>query len=163
MHQINEHILAPVVRLISATGEQMGEKPVEDARQLAGEAGLDLVLVAPDGEPPVARIMDYGKFKYEMKKRQHTAHRHQSQLKELRLRPKTEEHDLLVRVGHARRFLARGDRVLVNVLFRGRELAHKDRGQQLLVRFAEELADVAKVEKFPGMEHNRMGMVLVQK
>ena len=163
LHQINEQIESSIVRLVSKDGEQLGPKPVAEARELAQQDGLDLVLVAPDGDPPVARIMDYGKFKYEMKKRQHQAHRHQSQLKELRLRAKTEEHDLQVRLGHARRFLSRGDRVMVNMLFRGRELAHKDRGRQLLEHFAEELADTAKVEKPPTMEHNRMHMILVQK
>jgi translation initiation factor IF-3 len=124
---------------------------------------LDLVLVAPAADPPVARIMDYGKFKYELKKKQHQPHRHQSQLKELRLRPKTDEHDLEVRLGQARRFLERGDRVLVNMLFRGREVAHRDLGRELLDQFAAKLADVAKVEKPPTMEHARMGMILVQK
>jgi len=163
LHQINDRIQAPVVRLIGENGDQLGAKPIAEAQTLAQEAGRDLVLVAPNSEPPVARIMDYGKFKYEMKKRQHQAHRHQSQLKELRLRPKTEEHDLQVRLSHARKFLARGDRVLVNMLFRGRELAHKELGRELLMRFAEELSDVAKIEKEPSMEHNRMGMILVQK
>ena len=149
--------------MIGAEGEQLGTKPTAEARELAAEAGCDLVLVAPTSEPPVARIMDYGKFKYEAKRRQHQPHKHQSQLKELRLRPKIEEHDLQVRLSAARKFLARGDRVLVNMLFRGRELAHKDLGRELLMRFSEQLSDVAKVEKEPSIEHNRMGMTLVPK
>ena len=160
---VNDMIEAPIVRLISQEGEQLGMKPVAEARQLAEEAGQDLVLVAPGSEPPVARIMDYGKFKYELKKKQHHTHKHQSQLKELRLRPKTEEHDLQVRISHARKFLERGDRVLVNMLFRGREMAHTDLGLLLLERFAEALSDIAKVEKAPSMEHRRLGMILVQK
>ena len=141
----------------------MGIQPTSDATQLAKDAGLDLVLVAPEAEPPVARIMDFGKFKYEQKKRTHQAHRHQSQLKELRIRPKTESHDREVRLKQARRFLERGDRVLVTMLFRGREMAHTDLGIEILRSFAEELADVAKVEREPKMEHRRMSIVLCPK
>jgi len=160
---MNERILAPTVRLISLEGEQLGLKPTPEARQIATDAGLDLVLVAPEADPPVARVMDYGKFKYEVKKKAHAPHRHQSQLKELRLRPKTEEHDYQVRLAQARRFLQRGDRVLVNMLFRGREMAHTEIGLEVLLRFAKELEDVAKVEKAPGLENTRMRMILVQK
>ena len=160
---INDHIEAAQVRLISVEGEQLGIRPTDEANALAREAGLDLVLVAPESDPPVARILDYGKFKYEQKKRTHQAHRRQSQLKELRLRPKTEAHDIEVRVNQARRFLKRGDRVLVTMLFRGREMAHTEIGMDVLRSFAEQLSDVAKVEMEPKLERRRMGMILVQK
>jgi len=159
----NERITASEVRLVGAAGEQLGIKEIGVAQQLADEAGVDLVLVAPDATPPVCKIMDYGKFKYQQKKRQHEQHKHQPQMKELRLRPKTEDHDLMVRVRKAREFLDRGDRVLVNLRFRGREMAHIDLGAALLKRFATELEDIAKVEKMPSMEGRRMVMVLSKK
>ena len=115
----------------------------------AKEAGADLVEVAPDAKPPVCKIMDYGKFKYEQKKKAHQAKAKQkvTQIKELRLRPKTEEHDLLIKVKKAKEFLAAGDSVQVNMLFKGREMAHVDVGKALLERFAVETADVCKVER----------------
>ena len=159
----NERITAPEVRLVGEAGEQLGIKEIGVAQQLADEAGADLVLVAPDATPPVCKILDYGKFKYQQKKRQHEQHKHQPQMKELRLRPKTEDHDLMVRVRRAREFLGRGDRVLVNLRFRGREMAHIDLGAALLKRFATLLEDVAKVEKMPSMEGRRMVMVISKK
>ena len=159
----NERITAPEVRLVGDGGEQLGIKEIGEAQQLADEAGLDLVLVAPDATPPVCKIMDYGKFKYQQKKRQHEHHRHQPQMKELRLRPKTEDHDLMVRVRKAREFLDRGDRVLVNLRFRGREMTHVDLGADLLKRFVTELEDIAKIEKAPSMEGRRMVMILSKK
>ena len=161
--RINERITVPTVRLIGETGEQLGIQTIEEARRLAEEAGLDLVLVSPEAVPPVCRIIDYGKFKYQQKKRQHEHHKHQPQIKELRLRPKTEEHDLLVRVRQARKFIERGDRVIVNVFFRGRELAHAELGKAVLQRFLNELQDIAKPEKSPMMENRRIGVVLVKK
>ena len=160
---INDHIEAQTVRLVSDKGEQLGTQDIAEARRLAEEAGMDLVLVAPDAAPPVCKIMDYGKFKYRQKKRQHEHHRHSPQLKELRMRPKTEEHDLLVRTRKAREFLERGDRVLVTVRFRGRELAHTELATALLGRFSKELEDIAKIEKNPSMEHRRMTMIIAKK
>ena len=160
---INDRIKAETVRLVGKEGEQLGIKEIATARELAEDAGVDLVLVAPNAVPPVCKIMDYGKFKYRQKKRQHEHHRHNPQIKELRMRPKTEEHDLLVRTRKAREFLARGDRVLVTVRFRGRELAHTELGLTLLERFFKELEDIAKVEKTPSMEHRRMTMILANK
>ena len=159
----NDRIDAPTVRVVGEAGEQFGVKEIEEARRLADEAGLDLVLVAPDAEPPVCKIMDYGKFKYQHKKRQHEQHKHQPQMKELRLRPKTEAHDLMVRVRKAQEFLGRGDRVLVNLRFRGRELAHKELASALLQRFANMLEDIAKIETPPRMEGRRMVMILAKK
>lgn len=160
---INDRITAKTVRLITETGEMLGVKTIEDARKLAQEAELDLVMVSPEADPPVCKIIDYGKFKYEQKKRQHEHHKHTPQIKELRLRPKTEEHDLLVRVKQARAFIERGDRVIVNVFFKGRELSHADLGRAVLERFCNELQDIAKSERPPMMEGRRMGIVLVKK
>jgi len=160
---LNERIRVPSVRLIGDDGEQYGVKDIEDARRIAEELGQDLVLVAPDGEPPVCKVMDYGKFKYRQKKRLHEKHRYQPQIKELRLRPKTEQHDMMVRVKQARFFIERGDRVIINMRFRGREVAHTELGRNLLQRFAAEIEDIAKVERAPVMEHRRMTMVLAKK
>jgi len=160
---INERIKAKQVRLIGAEGEQLGIKDIEDALQIADDAGVDLVLVAPDADPPVAKVMDYGKFKYSQKKRQHEHHKHQPQIKELRMRPKTERHDLMVRVRQARHFLERGDRVLINVRFRGREMTHTELGRGLLERFFAEVEDIAKIEKRPTMAGRQMSMGIAPK
>jgi len=159
---VNERIEARVVRLVDE-GKQYGVKPIEEARRLAEEKGLDLVLVAPNADPPVAKIMDYGKFKYQQKKRQHEQHRHHSQIKELRVRPKTEDHDLNVRIRQARHFIERGDRVQVTVMFRGREMAHLEMGKAMLEKFAVALQDIAKVERRPILEGRRMNMMLAKK
>jgi translation initiation factor IF-3 len=160
---INDRITAKTVRLIADSGEMLGVKTIEDARKLAQEAELDLVLVSPEADPPVCKIIDYGKFKYEQKKRQHEHHKHTPQIKELRLRPKTEEHDLMVRVRQARAFIERGDRVIVNVFFKGREMSHSELGRAVLEKFCTELQDIAKSERPPLMEGRRMGIVLVKK
>lgn len=126
------------------------------------EEGLDLVEVAPNERPPVCRIMDYGKFKYEQKKKQQKSTKgHQVQLKEIRLRPKIGDHDIEFKMKQARQFLKEHDKVKLNVLFRGRENAHHDRGREILTSMIEALDDVAKVEKQPGMEgHRSMSAVL---
>lgn len=160
---INERIKASSVRLIGEDGTQLGIQPIEEARRLADEAGVDLVLVSPNADPPVARVMDYGKFKYEQRKRQHEHHKHQPQVKELRLRPKTEDHDLQVRVRKAREFLQRGDRVLVNVRFRGREMAHTELGFAVLARMMKELEDIAKTEHPPALQGRQISVVLMKK
>lgn len=135
----------------------VGIIPREEALSLASEAGLDLVEVAPDVRPPVCRIMDYGKFKYEQQKKKKESHKHhQVQLKEIRLRPKTGTHDIDVKVKRARGFLEHKDKVKINILFRGRENAHHDVGREILQTIIEDLNDVAKVEKPPGMESGRM-------
>lgn len=161
--RVNEWIRAREVRVVGEDGQQIGIVDADKARALASEAGLDLVEVAPQEDPPVCRIMDYGKFKYKQKKRTHQKKHHLSQLKELRLRPKTEDHDFKTKLGHARKFLARGDKVQVNMLFRGREMARIERGRDSLVRFAEELEDVAKIEQAPRMEGRRMNMIVAPK
>ena len=134
----------------------VGVITTEDAMRMSGEAGLDLVEVAPNSRPPVCRIMDYGKFKYEQqKKKKDSQKQHHVQLKEIRLRPKTGCHDIDFKVKRARTFLENKDKVKINVLFRGRENAHHDRGREMLLRIITQLEDIAKVEKPPGMESGR--------
>ena len=155
----------PSVRLIDENSEQRGVVDTEEARALALEAGLDLVEVAPTADPPVCRILDYGKFKYQQKKKTHQGRvkQHVAHVKELRVRPKTDKHDLATKIRKARAFLEKHDRVLFNVMFRGRELAHTDIGRDKLLIVAQELEDVAKVERPPLMEGRRMTMTLAPK
>lgn len=160
-HRVNEQIRISPVRVVDPDGNMVGVIPTSEAQQMAAEAGLDLVEVAPQVRPPVCRIMDYGKFKYEQKKRQHKGSKqHQVQVKELRLRPKTGGHDIEVKIKRARKFLEQKDKVKVNVLFRGREHAHRERGTEMLEDVIEALSDIAKVEKPPGMEGRSMSCVL---
>ncbi len=153
------------MRLIDSEGAQLGVVSIQEALAAAREAGMDLVEVAPAAQPPVCRIMDYGKFKYKQKKKTHQpgAKHHVAQIKEVRLRPKTDTHDVEVKRNRARRFLERGDKVLVNMLFRGREMAHVDIGRERLEQFAADLEDIAKVENPPKMERNKMHMLLAPK
>jgi translation initiation factor IF-3 len=162
---LNDQIRISPVRVVDQDGNMMGVIPTAEAQQMANEAGLDLVEVAPNVRPPVCRIMDYGKFKYEQKKKLTKNNKqHQVQLKEIRLRPKTGEHDIDFKVKQARTFLEHKDKVKVNVIFRGRENAHHDRGQEILKEIITALEDVAKIEKAPGMESGRsMSMVLAPK
>ena len=156
-HRINEQIRISPIRLVDSEGNMIGEIPAEEAQQMAVEAGLDLVEVAPNVRPPVCRIMDYGKFKYEQQKKKKESHKHhQVQLKEIRLRPKTGEHDIGFKVKRARMFLEHKDKVKINVLFRGRENSHHDRGREILENIIGELEDIAKVEKRPSMDGGRM-------
>lgn len=136
---------------------------VRDAQQRAQEAGLDLVEVAPQANPPVCRIMDYGKWKYAQRKREQKAkaHRHETELKQIRIKtPKIGEHDLMIKVNHAREFLERGDRVQFTLRFRGRELAHIDEGQKVFARIQELLADVSKIEQAYRREGRRITTML---
>jgi len=132
----------------------------DEALARAREAELDLVEVAPNERPPVCRIMDYGKFKYQQKKRQHRGHSHQSKIKEIRVRPKTGEHDIETKVNHAREFLGHKNKVVVSVIFRGREIAHIEEGQRVIEQVIGRLEDVAKVEKNPSMEGKRMTAIV---
>ena len=156
--RINEHIRVPRVRVISGTGESLGILPISNALQRALEEKLDLVEVAPNADPPVCRIMDYGKFKYEKakklkeaKKKQHISH-----LKEIKMHPKIEGHDYNFKVDHARKFLMRGDRVKATIVFRGREIAHLDFGKKLLDRLSTDLADLSNIELSCKMEGRNM-------
>ena len=146
-------------------GEVLGIIPTSEAQQIATDAGLDLVEVAPNVRPPVCRIMDYGKFKYEQKKRQaKNTKQHQVQVKEIRLRPKTGEHDIQFKVKRAKAFLEHKHKVKVVVLFRGRENAHHERGREILLNIIESLEDVSKVEKQPSMDSGRtMSAILAPK
>jgi translation initiation factor IF-3 len=130
---------------------------------MAREAQLDLVEVAAQERPPVCRIMDYGKYRYQQSRKKEKSKVHQQKLKEIRVRPKTGEHDVEVKVNQARKFLEHKDKVLVNVLFRGRELQHIEEGQRIIVGILEKLADVAKVERAPSMEGRRMTAMLAPK
>jgi translation initiation factor IF-3 len=139
--------------------------PVEEAISLANEADLDLVEVAPDAKPPVCRIMDYGKYKYRQKKRHHDSKKksHAGEIKELRLRPKIEDHDFNVKLKKARQFLEAGQKVVVNVFFRGREITHKEFGLALLKRVADAVEDIARVEGPPREEGRKVGFTLIRK
>ncbi len=161
---MNERIRVREVRLIDAEGRQVGVVLTDEARRMAQEAGKDLVEVAPDARPPVCKIMDYGKYKYEQKKKSQGQKKTIVRRKEIKLRPKTEEHDFTVKVNHARRFLEKGHKVLVTMVFRGRESIHIDLGRDLLLRFGKALEDCAKVEREPSREgRNKMDMILVGK
>ena len=147
--RVNEQIRISPVRVINAEGELLGRDADRQSMDAAREAGQDLVEVAPNERPPVCKIMDFGKFKYSQKKRASKQKQHQVQVKEIRVRPKTGDHDIEVKVKRAREFLEHKDKVLVNVLFRGRELAHIDEGRKVMNEVLLALEDVAKVEKNP--------------
>ena len=157
-HRVNEMIRIPQVRVISDEGEQLGVMSSAEALAKARAAGLDLVEVAPDAKPPVCRIMDYGKYKYQQKKRVAKQQTNKTQVKELRLRPKTGEHDVQVKVNKAREFLAKKDKVTLSILFRGREMAHINEGEKLLASVMAMLEDVAKVESAPKQMGKRINV-----
>ena len=152
------------MRVVGQNNEQLGVLATTDALETARQAGLDLVEVAADQRPPVCRIMDFGKFKYEQKRKQaKSAKTHQVQLKEIRLRPKTGEHDVEFKVKQARGFLTDRDKVKVTIMFKGREMAHIDRGREMIQEVITSLEDIAKVEKPPSMEGRNMTAVLIPK
>jgi translation initiation factor IF-3 len=162
--RVNEQIRISPVRLIGAGGEQVGVVPTSQALEMAREANLDLVEVAPTERPPVCKIMDFGKFKFLQKqKAKDKTKTHHQKLKEIRLRPKTGDHDIDTKVNQARKFLEHKDRVLVYVVFKGRELQHIEEGKRILGGVLEKLGDVAKVEKSPSMEGKRMSTMLAPK
>ncbi len=160
--RLNEQIRISPVRVIDHEQRQLGVITVEEALRLAREAGLDLVEVSPQETPPVCRILDYGKFKYERKKRQkHAAAAHVIQLKEIRLRPKTDVHDRLIKLKHAKEFLTEGHKVQFTMLFRGRERAHREIANEIFRQMLAELGDGAKLERPPMMEGRRMIMIVM--
>ncbi|HXX37885.1 MAG TPA: translation initiation factor IF-3 [bacterium] len=163
--RINNRIRAREVRLIGASGEQLGVMSLQDALSKAQEAGVDLVEVAPAASPPVCRVMDFGKYKYEQAKRERLAHKKSktSDLKGMRLSPKIGEHDLQVKTRAVSGFLKDGDKVRVSMWFRGREMAHPQVGEQILRRMAQQLAQVGVVERHPLMEGRNMVMILAPK
>lgn len=158
----NDQIRAREVRLIGADSEQLGIVDRNEALQMARDAGLDLVEVAAAADPPVCRIMDYGRFKYEAQKKKQEAKKRQTviQIKEIKLRPKTDEHDYQTKVNHIRRFIEDGDRCKVTIFFRGREIVHKDRGQTMLDRVVEDTKDIAKMEQEARAEGRTLFMML---
>jgi translation initiation factor IF-3 len=163
--RVNRQIRISPLRVIAADGAQLGIMDVESALAAAVEQGLDLVEVAPLARPPVVRIMDYGKYKFEMakmarqaKKKQHVIH-----LKEVKFRPGIEDHDFATKTRHARAFLADGNKVKVTLMFRGRQIAHPELGRVVVNRVAEELSDVAKIETEPKFEGKFMTMILAPK
>ncbi|MBR5743461.1 MAG: translation initiation factor IF-3 [Clostridia bacterium] len=161
-HQINDQIHASEVRVIASDGSQLGIMPLADAMARAEEDGLDLVMIAPNAAPPVCRIMDYGKYRFEQAKREKLNRKSQKivETKEIWLSPGIGDHDMDFKVKNALGFLADGDKVKVTVRFRGREMAHTDLGTALLREFAEKCADVAAVEKPAKLEGRRMSMFL---
>ncbi|MBN1911487.1 MAG: translation initiation factor IF-3 [Pirellulales bacterium] len=161
--RINEQIRAPRVRVIGEEGAQLGILSTLEALTAAREADLDLVEVAPTEDPPVCRIMDFGKFKYQQKKRQHRTHTHQTKVKEIRVRPKTGKHDIDVRVNRARDFLTHKDKVLLIVMFKGRELAHIEEGRRVLDEVVAQLEDVGKLEAPPTQHGRRIVCTLAPK
>lgn len=165
MTNINRKIRAREVRVIDPEGEQVGVVPIETALATAADLGLDLVEVSPNANPPVCKIMDYGRYKYEQTKKKQEAKKKQTtfQVKEIKVRPKTGDHDLQVKMGHIRKFLGKKDKVKVTVLFRGREITLSDRGRELLQRIAAEFEDIAVVEQLPKFEGRTMMMVLSPK
>jgi translation initiation factor IF-3 len=155
-HRINEQIRISPVRVIGADGGQLGVIPTDEALGIARDAGLDLVEVAPTEKPPVCRIMDFGKFKYQQKKKQHKTHVHHTKIKEIRVRPKTGQHDIDFKVNQAKGFLLHKDKVVVSLVFRGREMAHIEEGQRVMKGIVEQLEEVAKVESPPQQMGRRL-------
>ncbi|MDO4664863.1 MAG: translation initiation factor IF-3 [Actinomycetaceae bacterium] len=160
--RVNDRIRVPEVRLVGPSGEQVGVVRVDQALHLAQEAGLDLVEVAPNAKPPVAKLMDYGKYKYEAAQKAREARRNQAntQLKEIRFRLKIDEHDYATKRGHVERFLNGGDKVKVMIMFRGREQSRPEMGVRLLDRLAEDVAELGNVESRPRQDGRNMTMVL---
>ena len=159
---MNERIYAKTVRVVGEGGEQLGIMKKHDALSKAMELGLDLVEVSPDTDPPVCRLLDYGKHQYKLSKKSHQKSR-TVQLKEIRVRPKIGAHDLQTKMKNARKFLERKDRVLVNMMFRGRERAHKDMAKDIFDEIIRSLADIAKVESQAKSTGRSMGIILTPK
>lgn len=162
---INDEIRAREVRLIGADGEQLGIKPIREALQIALDLNLDLVNVAPTAKPPVCRVMDYGKFRYETQKKEKEARKNQKivELKEIRLSATIDEHDFQTKLRNAQKFLSEGDKVKLSVRFRGREIAHAEIGQRVLERMAAEVEELCVVERKPKLEGRSMIMILSPK
>ncbi|MBR5247982.1 MAG: translation initiation factor IF-3 [Lachnospiraceae bacterium] len=162
---INEQIRDKEVRLIGEEGQQLGIMSAKDAQKLADEAGLDLVKIAPNAKPPVCKIVDYGKFKYEQTRKEKEAKKKQKviEIKEIRLSPNIDTNDLNTKISAARKFITKGDRVKVTLRFRGREMAHMNTSKHILDDFAQALVDVAIIEKAPKVEGRSMTMFLTEK
>ncbi|MCW8817647.1 MAG: translation initiation factor IF-3 [Ignavibacteriaceae bacterium] len=161
--RINEEIQAPKVRVIDTEGKQLGVFLIKDARRLASEKGRDLVEIAPQAKPPVCKIIDFGKFRYEQQKKEKLQKKNQqvSVLKEIRFHPNTDVHDFDFKTRHAINFLEEGNKVKATVVFKGREMAYVELGENLLKRFLERVEDIAKVEVEPKMEGRNMSLIVV--
>ncbi|WP_425593497.1 translation initiation factor IF-3 [Aliiroseovarius marinus] len=159
---MNERIRAPEIRLIGAEGENVGVVPPARGLAMAQDAGLDLVEISPNANPPVCKIMDFGKFKYEQQKRESEARKKQKtiEVKEVKFRPNTDTHDYDVKMRNVVKFLEKGDKVKVTLRFRGREMAHQNLGRELLLRVAEDIKELGKVENMPKMEGRQMVMMI---
>ncbi|MDT8328148.1 MAG: translation initiation factor IF-3 [Roseovarius sp.] len=159
---MNERIRCDEIRLIGADGENVGVVTPERAMDMANEAGLDLVEISPNAAPPVCKIMDFGKYKYETQKREAEARKKQKiiEVKEVKFRPGTDTHDYDVKMRNVVKFLENGDKVKITLRFRGREMAHQDLGRQLLERIAEDIKQVGRVENMPKMEGRQMIMII---
>jgi len=164
-HLVNEEIRAREVRLIGSNGEQLGIKPLREALQIAADLNLDLVNVAPNAKPPVCRIMDYGKYRYEMQKKEKEARKNQKivDIKEVRFSATIDEHDFQTKLRNVMKFLRDGDKVKLTVRFRGREITHAEIGQKVLERVAQEVQDICSVERKPKLEGRSMIMILTPK
>ena len=162
---INEEIRDREVRVVDQNGEQLGVMPIRQALNLADEQQLDLVKIAPQAKPPVCKLMDYGKYRFEQSKREKEAKKNQRvvEIKEIRLSPNIDVHDFDTKVGHARKFLAAGNKVKVSIRFRGREMTHTDLGLTTMAQFADDCADIASVEKPAKLEGRQMLMFLAPK
>ena len=160
--RLNDEITADEIRLISEKGEQLGIVSLEAALEQTQESGLDLIEIAPNGRPPVCKMVDYGKLKYEKKKKQQQSKKkqHVIKIKEIRLRPRIEEHDLMNKLNQGRKFLSNGAKLKVTLMFRGRELSRIDLGRNVMERVLEELADIAEVEKDIPLEGRRLSIIL---
>ena len=160
--QVNEKIRAKELRLIGQNGDQIGVKSKREALEMAERVELDLVVVAPNAKPPVARIMDYGKYKFEQQKKEKEMKKKQKviNVKEIRLSPTIEEHDFQTKLKNGRKFLSKGDKCKVSIRFRGRAITHKEIGQRVLEKFADECKDIATVEQKPKMEGRQMFIML---
>ncbi|MFN3448855.1 MAG: translation initiation factor IF-3 [Roseococcus sp.] len=163
--RVNEEIRVPQVRLIDENGEMIGVMSIRDALYRAYQAGLDLLEISPNAVPPVCKITDYGKFKYEQQKKASEARKKQKivEIKEIKVRPNIDDHDYEVKMKQAKSFIGEGDKVKVTLRFRGREMAHQELGVKLLERIRTELADIVKVESMPRLENRQMVMVLAPK
>ena len=163
--RVNEDITVPEVRFINADGDNVGVVKTEEALEQAYAAGLDLVEISPNSDPPVAKILDYGKFRYQEQKKAAENRKKQKviDVKEIKMRPGIEDHDYQVKVRNMRRFFEDGDKVKVTLRFRGREMAHQDLGMKVLDRVREEMEEIAKVEQAPKLEGRQMTMVMAPK
>ena len=162
---MNDEIVADSIRLIDADGEQVGLVPINQGLEMAEESGLDLVEVSPNASPPVCKILDYGKYKYEAQKKANEARKKQKTIdvKEIKMRPGIEEHDYQVKMRSVRKFLDHGDKVKMTIRFRGREMAHQDLGMRVLDRVRDDLEEFVKIEQFPKTEGRLMTMVVAPK